>query len=79
MADLLNVRYLIFRQRPPAGLPVILEGDGYDLHWDPEFKLDVAYEWSWAEQAKRFEWSADDFVYIPPYVTHQHFAGPRPR
>jgi len=29
VANLLNVRYLIFRQRPPAGLPVILEGDGY--------------------------------------------------
>jgi hypothetical protein len=29
VADLLNVRYLIYRQRPPAELPVILEGDGY--------------------------------------------------
>ena len=29
IADLLNVRYLIFRDRPPAGLPVILQQDGY--------------------------------------------------
>jgi hypothetical protein len=29
VADLLNVRYLIFRHRPPAGLPVILQQDGY--------------------------------------------------
>jgi hypothetical protein len=29
VADLLNVRYLIFRDRPPAGLPVILHEDGY--------------------------------------------------
>jgi hypothetical protein len=29
VANLLNVRYLIFRDRPPAGLPVILQQDGY--------------------------------------------------
>jgi hypothetical protein len=29
VADLLNVRYLICRERPPAGLPVILQQDGY--------------------------------------------------
>ena len=29
VANLLNVRYLIFRQPPPPELPVILQGDGY--------------------------------------------------
>jgi Bacterial membrane protein YfhO len=29
VADLLNVRYLIFRERPPAWLPVILQEDDY--------------------------------------------------
>ncbi|HET6324698.1 MAG TPA: hypothetical protein VFG04_08365, partial [Planctomycetaceae bacterium] len=29
VADLLNVRYLIFRSRPPEGLPVILHEDDY--------------------------------------------------
>lgn len=57
----------------------ILEGEGYDLHWDPQFELETSYEWTWSEQPQRFDWAADDFVYIPPYVVHQHFAGPRSR
>lgn len=53
----------------------ILEGSGYDLHWDPIFEADVRYEWRWQEEPKQFDWTAGDFVYIPPYTTHQHFAG----
>lgn len=52
----------------------VLEGEGYDLHWDPKFTVDVEYTWSWDEEPKRFEWKADDFIYIPPYVNHQHVA-----
>lgn len=51
----------------------ILEGRGYDLHWDPKFKLEDRYIWSWEEKPKRFEWEEGDFVYIPPYTRHQHF------
>jgi quercetin dioxygenase-like cupin family protein len=51
----------------------VLEGKGYDLHWDVDFELDEAYEWKWKEEPKRFEWEEGDFVYIPPYTTHQHF------
>ena len=29
VADLLNVRYLIVRQKPPTGLPTVLQQDGY--------------------------------------------------
>ena len=54
----------------------VLEGEGYDLHWDPQFSVDVAYTWAWADEPKRFEWEAEDFIVIPPYVTHQHFASP---
>ena len=25
---------------------------------------------------RSYEWKAGDFVYIPPYVIHQHFAAP---
>ena len=57
----------------------VLEGEGYDLHWDPAFTVDVGYTWNWADEPKRFEWKADDFIYIPPYVNHQHFAGPDSR
>jgi quercetin dioxygenase-like cupin family protein len=51
----------------------ILEGRGYDLHWDPLFEVKDRFSWSWAEVPKRFDWEEWDFVYIPPYTAHQHF------
>lgn len=53
----------------------VVEGSGYDLHWDPIFSPDVRYEWAWQEEPQRVEWSAGDYVWIPPYTIHQHFAG----
>lgn len=55
----------------------VLEGKGYDLHWDADFDLKDEYSWNWAEEPKRFEWEEGDFVYIPPYTTHQHFNADR--
>lgn len=51
----------------------VLEGSGYDLHWDPKFEAHDVYEWSWEDTPKRFDWSVGDFVLIPPYSAHQHF------
>ncbi|MBW2000688.1 MAG: cupin domain-containing protein [Deltaproteobacteria bacterium] len=51
----------------------VLEGRGYDLHWDVDFHLEDDYTWVWSEEPKRFEWKEGDFVYIPPYSIHQHF------
>lgn len=51
----------------------ILEGKGYDLHWDVKFDCQDAYVWDWETEPKRFEWEEGDFVYIPPYCGHQHF------
>lgn len=51
----------------------VLEGKGYDLHWDVEFDCKDAYIWDWAKEPKKYEWEEGDFVYIPPFVTHQHF------
>jgi len=51
----------------------VLEGKGYDLHWDAFFTLDVKYDWGWEKEPKRFEWEEGDFVYLPPYTMHQHF------
>ena len=51
----------------------VLEGQGYDLHWDPSFSVDDKFVWSWEKEAKKYEWEEGDFVYIPPYTTHQHF------
>lgn len=51
----------------------VLEGKGYDLHWDADFELDEKYTWIWSQEPKKFEWKEGDFVYIPPYSIHQHF------
>ena len=51
----------------------VIEGKGYDLHWDVRFDCDHEMEFTWDEEPKRFEWSQGDFVYIPPYCAHQHF------
>jgi quercetin dioxygenase-like cupin family protein len=50
----------------------VLEGAGYDLHWDPLFDCDETYTWDWEKEPKRFDWEEGDFVYIPPFTTHQH-------
>ncbi len=52
---------------------LVLEGKGYDLHWDVKFDCDDMYIWDWQDKPKRFDWEEGDFVYIPPYTTHQHF------
>src|SRR5215471_11942526 len=51
----------------------VAEGSGYDLHWDLKFDCLDAFQWDWEPEPKRFEWSRGDFIYIPPFTTHQHF------
>jgi len=53
----------------------VLEGRGYDLHWDVSFDCKEEYVWDWEKDPKRFEWEEGDFVYIPPFSIHQHFNG----
>lgn len=52
----------------------VVEGSGYDLHWDMKFDCLEAFEWDWAPEPKRFEWQRGDYIYIPPFTIHQHFA-----
>jgi quercetin dioxygenase-like cupin family protein len=52
----------------------VAEGAGYDLHWDLAFDCTDEFKWQWSEVPKRFEWKRGDFIYIPPFTTHQHFA-----
>src|SRR5262249_33513508 len=52
----------------------VVEGSGYDLHWDMKFDCLDAFKWEWAEAPKKFEWKEGDYIYIPPFTTHQHFA-----
>ncbi len=51
----------------------VLEGKGYDLHWDVKFDCTDQYDWDWEPTPKRFDWEEGDFVYIPPFTMHQHF------
>ena len=51
----------------------VVEGRGYDLHWDVRFDCNHEMEFSWEEEPKRFDWKMGDFVYIPPYCMHKHF------
>lgn len=51
----------------------VLDGRGYDLHWDVDFDCKETFIWNWLEEPKKFEWEEGDLVYIPPYTTYQHF------
>ena len=53
----------------------VVEGSGYDLHWDMKFDCLDAFKWEWSEEPRKFEWKRGDYIYIPPFTTHQHFAG----
>jgi quercetin dioxygenase-like cupin family protein len=51
----------------------VVEGSGYDLHWDVKFDCHDKMEFEWATEPQKFEWKMGDFVYIPPYCAHKHF------
>ncbi len=51
----------------------VIEGTGYDLHYDVHFHCDVEFEWRWDTTPKKFEWGPGDFIYVPPYVAHKRF------
>ena len=57
----------------------VAEGSGYDLHWDFKFDCIEKFEWEWEAEPKKFEWKRGDFIYVPPFVTHQHFANSEAR
>ena len=52
----------------------VVEGAGHDLHWDLKFDCVEAFEWDWQEEPRKFEWKRGDFIYVPPFTVHQHFA-----
>ena len=51
----------------------VLEGSGYDLHWDLKFDCLDAFEWEWSAEPRKHEWTRGDFIYVPPFTIHQHF------
>ena len=55
-------------------LAFVVEGEGYDLHWDMQFDCQDKFIWEWAAEPRKFEWKKGDYVYVPPYTNHQSFA-----
>lgn len=51
----------------------VIEGTGYDLHWDVRFDCKDEFIWEWDKTPKKFEWGPGDFLYIPPYCAHKRF------
>ena len=56
-------------------LVFVVEGSGYDLHWDLKWDCLEAFEWEWAAEPKAYSWKRGDYIYIPPFTNHQHVAG----
>jgi oxalate decarboxylase/phosphoglucose isomerase-like protein (cupin superfamily) len=50
----------------------VVEGSGYDLHWDLQFDCIDKFEYQWESTPKRYEWQRGDFIYVPPFSIHQH-------
>ena len=53
----------------------VVEGSGYDLHWDLKWDCIEAFQWEWAAEPKAYSWKRGDYIYIPPFTNHQHVAG----
>jgi uncharacterized RmlC-like cupin family protein len=51
----------------------VIEGEGYDLHYDVRFDCKDEFVWEWDTTPKKFEWGPGDFIYIPPYCAHKRF------
>lgn len=51
----------------------VIEGSGYDLHYDVRFDCKDEFVWEWDTTPKKFEWGPGDFIYIPPYCAHKRF------
>ena len=51
----------------------VIEGCGYDLHYDVRFKCVDEFIWEWDTEPKKYEWNAGDYIYIPPYCAHKRF------
>ena len=51
----------------------VIEGSGYDLHYDVSFKCAEEFIWEWDTEPKKYEWKPGDYIYIPPYCAHKRF------
>jgi len=44
------------------------------LEYRRKFLFQDKFIWEWADEPKKFEWKQGDYIYIPPFTNHQHFA-----
>ncbi len=51
----------------------VLSGSGYSLHWDVEAEIAERYYARIAKEPQRFDFTADDTLYIPQNTVHQLF------
>lgn len=51
----------------------VIEGTGYDLHYDVRFDCKDEFVWEWDTTPKKVAWGPGDFIYIPPYCAHKRF------
>ncbi|MBI2303574.1 MAG: cupin domain-containing protein [Chloroflexi bacterium] len=51
----------------------VLEGKGYDIHWDVDVEIKDKYDLKVQEQGTRHDWEAGDAIWIPINTAHQHF------
>jgi uncharacterized RmlC-like cupin family protein len=51
----------------------VIEGHGYDHHYDVNFECEEKFVWEWEKTPKRFDWGPGDFIYVPPFVAHKRF------
>ena len=51
----------------------VIEGRGYDLHYDVSFKCEDEFIWEWDTTPRKFEWGPGEYIYIPPYCAHKRF------
>lgn len=54
-------------------LVFVIEGDGYDLHWDPTAVVEDEMTWEYPDEPQRFEWETEDMIFIPTNTVHQHY------
>lgn len=51
----------------------VMEGRGYDLHWDVDVEITDRYYARIAKEPTRWEWKAGDAIWIPQNSVFQHF------
>jgi quercetin dioxygenase-like cupin family protein len=62
------------RWRMPDEVAYVLEGEGYDLHWDVEVEIDDQFYARIAKKPTRWEWKAGDVIWLPHNTVVQRFS-----